>query len=131
MTSGLRHHADLNRALDETEARLRALDTPASEPHGDEADQRTARQNVEDVVTERARLEDHRRLVLSALTKIERGTYGECVACCQPIPAKRLDAVPWAERCVPCEERAEESARQRAAQIGPSPPPADLDEGFA
>ena len=33
-----------------------------------------------------------------ALERIEQGTYGKCVNCGQPIPEKRLEAIPWAAR---------------------------------
>jgi RNA polymerase-binding transcription factor DksA len=35
-----------------------------------------------------------------ALARLDTGQYGLCTACQQPISASRLDAVPWAERCV-------------------------------
>src|SRR5947207_3662072 len=47
--------------------------------------------------------------VQSALERIENGTYGKCIDCGQPIPEKRLEAIPWAARCVKDEERLEES----------------------
>lgn len=37
-----------------------------------------------------------------ALERLEAGTYGLCVTCGSPIPAERLEAVPWAALCVPC-----------------------------
>jgi DnaK suppressor protein len=43
-----------------------------------------------------------------ALERIENGTYGKCVNCGQPIPEKRLEAIPWAERDVKCEELVEQ-----------------------
>ena len=43
-----------------------------------------------------------------ALERIEKGTYGKCVDCGQPIPEKRLEAIPWAARDVKCEERLEQ-----------------------
>ena len=43
-----------------------------------------------------------------ALERIENGTYGKCVNCGQPIPEKRLEAIPWAERDVKCEELLEQ-----------------------
>src|SRR2546423_7031776 len=46
--------------------------------------------------------------VRNALERIEKGTYGKCVVCGQPIPEKRLEALPWAARCVKDEERLEE-----------------------
>jgi DnaK suppressor protein len=38
-----------------------------------------------------------------ALEAIEDGTYGVCERCEQAIPRPRLDAVPWARLCVPCQ----------------------------
>jgi len=46
--------------------------------------------------------------VVEALKRIENGTYGYCIDCGQPIPEKRLEALPWAARCVKDEERLEE-----------------------
>ncbi len=46
--------------------------------------------------------------VRSALSRITEGTYGLCVSCDGAIAAKRLDAVPWAQRCVSCQGRHEE-----------------------
>src|SRR5215471_20602548 len=44
------------------------------------------------------------REVEDALRRIERGTYGVCHECDEPISSKRLDAVPWAKYCVTCQE---------------------------
>jgi DnaK suppressor protein len=46
--------------------------------------------------------------VEGALKRIEDGTYGTCTNCGRPIPEKRLQAIPWAERDVQCEEQLEE-----------------------
>lgn len=37
-----------------------------------------------------------------ALELLESGEYGRCISCGRQIPQERLDAVPWAARCVPC-----------------------------
>lgn len=42
-----------------------------------------------------------------ALKAIKDGTYGVCVDCEKPIPAGRLRAVPDAQRCVPCQSKAD------------------------
>jgi DnaK suppressor protein len=47
------------------------------------------------------------RDIQSALAAIDDGTYGTCEQCEEPIPRKRLDAVPWARMCVPCQSKAE------------------------
>src|ERR1022692_1289061 len=44
------------------------------------------------------------RLVEEALDRIQSGDFGVCLACEQPIPSKRLQALPWARYCVPCQE---------------------------
>jgi DnaK suppressor protein len=46
--------------------------------------------------------------VEEALKRIEDGTYGRCVVCGQPIPEKRLEAIPWAARCVKDEQALEQ-----------------------
>lgn len=43
--------------------------------------------------------------ILSALRKIEIGTYGRCESCGQDIPAERLEAVPAATLCVSCKQK--------------------------
>ncbi len=43
-----------------------------------------------------------------ALERLDNGTYGKCVVCGDPIPEKRLEAIPWAARCVKDEERLEQ-----------------------
>jgi DnaK suppressor protein len=45
------------------------------------------------------------REVEDALRRVEKGTYGICHECEEPISAKRLDAVPWAKYCVTCQEQ--------------------------
>jgi RNA polymerase-binding transcription factor len=44
------------------------------------------------------------RLIEEALDRIEAGDYGICLACEEPIPAKRLQALPWARYCVECQQ---------------------------
>jgi len=38
--------------------------------------------------------------VRRALAKLDEGTYGDCDVCGRPIPAGRLEALPWAVLCV-------------------------------
>jgi DnaK suppressor protein len=45
------------------------------------------------------------RLVEEALDRVRSGDYGVCLSCEQPIPPKRLQALPWARYCVPCQEQ--------------------------
>ena len=62
------------------------------------------------------------RLVNQALDRLESGDYGVCLSCEEPIPAKRLRALPWARYCVPCQETAvEETERETADAPSRSP----------
>jgi len=38
----------------------------------------------------------------AALARIESGTYGKCERCGQPIASDRLEALPWATKCIEC-----------------------------
>ncbi len=40
--------------------------------------------------------------VMRAQQKLSEGTYGVCETCGQPIPAERLEALPWAVQCITC-----------------------------
>lgn len=57
-------------------------------------------------------------LVNNALQRLEDGTYGQCLQCRQPIAPKRLEALPWAERCVICEEQLEQVYQSREEVYG-------------
>jgi len=39
-----------------------------------------------------------------ALDRIEEGEYGKCDNCGEAIHEKRLEALPWAQHCVDCQE---------------------------
>ena len=45
--------------------------------------------------------------VRAALKRIDDGTYGLCAVDGEPIPEKRLEAIPWAARCMKHEEELE------------------------
>jgi RNA polymerase-binding protein DksA len=49
-------------------------------------------------------------LVDEALGRLDAGTYGTCVRCGAEIAAERLEALPWAARCIDCQSLA---ARER------------------
>lgn len=49
-----------------------------------------------------------------ALLRIERGVYGNCSDCAEPIPEKRLVAMPFAKRCNTCQETYDEVEKRQA-----------------
>jgi DnaK suppressor protein len=40
-----------------------------------------------------------------ALVRIEKGTYGICRDCGEPIAPARLNAIPWTRVCITCKEK--------------------------
>jgi len=57
-------------------------------------------------------------LVENALQRLENGTYGLCQQCGEAIAPRRLEALPWAERCVRCEAQLEQVYRDREEVYG-------------
>jgi DnaK suppressor protein len=81
-----------------------------------EADTATAAEDDAEVIEEGARDEARERQLRTELEAIERaekrvddGTYGLSIDSGEPIPAKRLEAVPWAERTAEEQKRLERS----------------------
>jgi DnaK suppressor protein len=50
---------------------------------------------------------DALREVRIALRSLDAGTFGICAGCEEPIHPKRLAVIPWASRCVVCQEAAD------------------------
>jgi RNA polymerase-binding transcription factor DksA len=71
---------------------------------------------LEEEAVHLALLDLHRDMqtqVAEAIDRLARGVYGRCVACGRPIPPARLQALPFALRCVPCQERHEAELRRK------------------
>ena len=47
----------------------------------------------------------------AAIQRHKAGTYGRCAGCGEEIPLPRLQALPFAQRCAPCQEEWEDSGR--------------------
>ncbi|HEV2402070.1 MAG TPA: TraR/DksA family transcriptional regulator [Candidatus Sulfotelmatobacter sp.] len=48
-----------------------------------------------------------REEITSALSRIQKGTYGNCVGCGKEIKQQRLEVVPWLRLCIVCQEECE------------------------
>ena len=67
-------------------------------------------QTFQAVQLDESLLQNQRHLLADieeALRRLQDGTYGRCLTCGQPIPVRRLEAIPWAVRDVVCEEQLE------------------------
>jgi RNA polymerase-binding transcription factor DksA len=61
-----------------------------------------------------SRLARRAREVRSALESLREGNYGVCEGCRNPIPARRLAAVPTATTCVACQFELEQRQRENS-----------------
>lgn len=64
-----------------------------------------------------------------ALEQMRRGTYGKCGSCEGAIPLARLQALPYATRCVKCEREAERRGQTGASDMRWASPGGSDDEG--
>ncbi len=52
-----------------------------------------------------AALEQQVMRLQEAVDRLETGRYGLCDGCGKKIPKARIEFLPWATHCVPCQER--------------------------
>jgi len=50
-------------------------------------------------------------LVLDALARLEKGSYGICTDCGKPVPDGRLEVKPEAARCIACQGKRDQRRR--------------------
>ncbi len=74
----------------------------------DESDRAQMLSTRELLLTLRFRVVSHRREIETALSRLADGVYGACLDCGQLIEARRLQALPWAERCLSCQDGREQ-----------------------
>jgi DnaK suppressor protein len=54
------------------------------------------------------------RQVKAALRRLRDGGFGTCIECELAISPRRLAAVPWASRCIQCQDAADRDGRESA-----------------
>ena len=74
-------------------------------PFGKREEEATESFELEKRLALEKQLRDHLARVEHALDKFEKGTYGLCDICGQPIPLDRLEALPQASRCLNCKAK--------------------------
>ena len=89
--------------LRELNERLSGVESELDQPADPDAEERASEREGDEVLEGlgNAGLAEI-RMIEAALGRIVNGTFGECVACGEPIAEERLDAVPHAARCRDC-----------------------------
>lgn len=96
----------LERARDELRAELETLTAAPRDPMGAVSFGKRVGEGTSQAVERIAQVDAARRLdaklrdVERALVKLDEGTYGSCDVCRRPIGSERIEAIPWATRCL-------------------------------
>ena len=91
----------------ELEGLIRNREAAAIETSADALDQIQHAVERELALGTLARESSGLRETRAALRRIDDGSFGICMDCEEEINLKRLAAVPWAARCIACQERAD------------------------
>ena len=89
-------------ALNKDHSRTTSMPTDMAELGSDNADQELTLSLLGNEQEALDRIE-------AAIERIQDGTYGQCEECGAKIPKARLKAIPYANFCVECASRAEQS----------------------
>ncbi len=115
----LRSHLEREqkRLIDELE-QLQASACPTDErregsPFGKREEEATEALELEKRLALEKRIRDQLAEVEHALSKFEKGTYGSCDICGQPIEPARLEALPQANLCLSCKAGQAKDAKGR------------------
>ena len=98
----------LERARDELRTELEELTAAPRDPMATVSFGKRVGEGTSQAVERIAQVAAARQLdaklrdVERALDKLDEGTYGACDVCGRPIGRDRIEAIPWAVRCVGC-----------------------------
>ena len=114
-----RLESERKRLLEELE-QLRASTRPADErregsPFGKREEEATESFELEKRLVLEKRIKDLLAEIEHALHKHEKGTYGLCDVCGQPIDPARLEALPQANLCLNCKARQVKNAKGKSS----------------
>lgn len=103
MKSAETRKAQLTVRLDELKSRLAKIDAELDQPHSTMFAEAAIEHEGDEVLEDlgAAGLQEI-RMIEAALGRMERGEYGICVDCGDPISEERLDVLPATPKCRNC-----------------------------
>jgi len=104
----------------ELEGLIRNREAAAIETSADALDQIQHAVERELALGTLARESSGLRETRAALRRVDDGSFGICMDCEEEINLKRLAAVPWAARCIACQERADREGASAESADEPS-----------
>jgi len=102
----------LNRELEQMEANAPGTDgRREGSPFGKREEEATETAELETRLELEKRIKDQLMTIEHAFDKFEKGTYGLCDVCGQPIAPARLEALPEAGLCLDCKASQAKNAK--------------------
>ena len=103
MVDVAKYEKRLRDRLQELNDRLEAIEEDLDEPADPDAEERATEREGDEVLENlgNAGLMEIKQ-IQAAMARIADGTFGDCVACGEPISEERLEVVPHAARCRHC-----------------------------
>jgi DnaK suppressor protein len=96
---------------------LRTRDDIAIEKSADQMDEIQYASERDLAISNLDRESNLLRQTRAALRRIQTGSYGTCMECECVISPRRLAAVPWASRCIQCQEAADRDQQERTDSL--------------
>src|SRR5215510_12292785 len=95
--------SQLEKRLSVLSREAREIDAELHEPGNPDFEERAIEIEGEEILEGLGKVAlDEIGQIKSALTRIDLGTYGVCVVCGEDISDARLNAVPYAAKCIKC-----------------------------
>lgn len=87
------------------ESRVDRIDDNLSQPHDPDWADKGSDLEGDEVLEEVGEMaQESMAKIRMALSKIDNGTYGVCAECGEKVSANRLEALPYASKCIDCSE---------------------------
>ncbi len=93
------------RSLDRLGDETRSLDSDCPKDVGDLSTTNVSKEALFQQTDERRQMV---RMIDAALARIQQGIFGVCLACGEDINPRRIDALPWTQYCLRCQQGFEE-----------------------
>jgi len=93
----------LRKRLNELNKRLTGVEAELDQPPNADVEERATEREGDEVLESlgNAGLSEI-KMIQAALRRVADGSFGDCVACGEPVSEERLNAVPHAARCRKC-----------------------------
>jgi DnaK suppressor protein len=113
---------EVTRFLEQLKEETRSLDVGTTEDAGDRCVSSMSKEFLFEQSSQRRTV---LRRIEAALRRMDNGSFGICAGCGDEIPARRLQALPWTQFCLRCQEAIEEESAPNVSPRSFSVPTAD------